>query len=336
MLRNKVGPGPYVSTIHGAMYAPLIKDEERYAELEAELAIERNPRQIKLILREMRALASPQWVLQAEFRGRRGSYKAENFDAIIVDEASMVGEEIGSELVALAAQHKLPLIAVGDFHQLPPVAEGAYFSASNSVAAPELAEIIRQAKGSPIINLAARIRRGEGLRPERHGVELSVFPRGEVDPWAFDMILCGKNRTRHEINDDFRDEQGFYDLPPQPGEPMILLRNNYQHGICNGDIFTVVACEFEADEMWITGRFDDGRVLTFMADIEDQMDGPNMAGKAAPVGFAYAITTHKSQGSEWRDVLVVDESRVFCRDAARWLYTAATRAKERLTIVKRI
>jgi exodeoxyribonuclease-5 len=168
---------------------------------------------------------------------------------------------------------------------------------------------------------------------------LDILPRGKVNQWSYDMILVGTNRTRHRINDDFRDEQGFYDLPPQPGEPMILLRNDHERKICNGDVFEVRAIEHDDDDdevIWITGLFDDGRELMFPAKIEDVQHGADMAGEAAPVAFAYAITAHKSQGSEWRDVLVVDESKVFGLDAKRWLYTAATRAREHLAIVRRI
>src|SRR5690606_22588241 len=54
------------------------------------------------------------------------------------------------------------------------------------------------------------------------------------------------------------------------------------------------------------------------------------------VNFAYAITAHSSQGSEWDDVLVVDESKAFRGNAAKWLYTAVSRASERITVVKRL
>jgi exodeoxyribonuclease-5 len=120
---------------------------------------------------------------------------------------------------------------------------------------------------------------------------------------------------------------------------MILLRNDHERKICNGDVFEVRAIEHDDDDdevIWITGLFDDGRELMFPAKIEDVQHGADMAGEAAPVAFAYAITAHKSQGSEWRDVLVVDESKVFGLDAKRWLYTAATRAREHLAIVRRI
>ena len=51
------------------------------------------------------------------------------------------------------------------------------------------------------------------------------------------------------------------------------------------------------------------------------------------VDFGWAITCHVSQGSQWDDVLVYDESMVFREDARKWLYTATTRASERLTIM---
>ena len=49
--------------------------------------------------------------------------------------------------------------------------------------------------------------------------------------------------------------------------------------------------------------------------------------------FAYAISCHKSQGSEWKNVLVIDESDIFPDIKYRWLYTAVSRGKEKVTIV---
>ena len=50
--------------------------------------------------------------------------------------------------------------------------------------------------------------------------------------------------------------------------------------------------------------------------------------------YGYALTCHKAQGSQWDDVIVLDESGCFRQDAARWLYTAVTRAVERVTVVR--
>jgi exodeoxyribonuclease V len=49
--------------------------------------------------------------------------------------------------------------------------------------------------------------------------------------------------------------------------------------------------------------------------------------------YGYALTCHKAQGSQWDEVIVFDESSTFREDKNRWLYTATTRAAERLTIV---
>ena len=50
--------------------------------------------------------------------------------------------------------------------------------------------------------------------------------------------------------------------------------------------------------------------------------------------FAYAVSVHKSQGSEWNNVVVIDESRSFGKNAYKWLYTAITRAKKKLVIIR--
>ena len=51
--------------------------------------------------------------------------------------------------------------------------------------------------------------------------------------------------------------------------------------------------------------------------------------------YGYALTVHKAQGSQWGDVILIDESRCFRNDRARWLYTGITRASERVTVVTR-
>lgn len=61
-------------------------------------------------------------------------------------------------------------------------------------------------------------------------------------------------------------------------------------------------------------------------------DGTDLPGQ--PFAFGYAITCHKSQGSQWGRVLVYDESAVFGANAMRWLYTCISRAVERVVVVQ--
>jgi exodeoxyribonuclease-5 len=56
--------------------------------------------------------------------------------------------------------------------------------------------------------------------------------------------------------------------------------------------------------------------------------------EAQEFDYGYALTAHKSQGSQWKEVLVFDESACFRQDAQKWLYTAVTRAEEKVTIVR--
>lgn len=337
VLRGKIGRTPYVSTIHSALYAPSVKDPERYDEIINELKDTHEPHKIKKLHRELKKVGSPVWILQPNFRWqrKRDDDVDTDIDSIVVDEASMIGGKIGNELVETAKRHGLPIILAGDFYQLPPVNDIAYFSDPEThVAAPEIDEIVRQAEGSAILELATNVR--DGFRPRRVELDgLSVFPRDDVDLWEYDIILCGLNRTRHRINEDKREEQKHTGKLPQPGEPMILLRNDNTLGICNGDIFKVIEAKKENGELWITGEFDSIGELTFMAAIEVPGKALDMRGPAHPIAFAYAITTHKAQGSEWSKVLVIDESKPFGEDAFCWLYTAVTRAKEHLTLIKR-
>ena len=337
VLRSKVADAHAITTIHGAIYAPVVKDPERYAELEQLCETETRRRLVEKYRREMRNLAQPGWSCRKGFvwqhenwEGQHGKPKGA-CKLIVVDEASMVGARVGEDLMKLARRHDLRVVAIGDFAQLPPIGDTAFFSEANCIAAPEMDEIVRQRAGSPILDLATHVRHGDRPIPGDHGDELRVYPTDWNDR-IYDQIICGRNVTRHKINDSFRAAFGHSRKLPQPGEPMIVLRNNHGLKIVNGDVFRVVDCE-RADDgaLWLRGQFDDSRAIWFAAVREE--DGEPKNGET-PVGYAYAITCHKAQGSEFDSVLVFDESRVFGRDASRWRYTAITRARQHLTLTR--
>jgi exodeoxyribonuclease-5 len=140
-----------------------------------------------------------------------------------------------------------------------------------------------------------------------------------------DQILVGKNETRQKVNAWVRAERGFEGPYPNVGERIICHRNNHEEGLLNGTLWTVEEVgPLEDEEIPVVLKSDDGQRLATM------ISSLPFEGRASDVGywgpnhfeFGYAITVHKSQGSQWDSVAIIDESGVFRSTAAKWLYTA--------------
>jgi len=346
VLRQKVDdPQPLrFSTLHGAVMAPEIKDPVRYDELLRSLPLAATAFEAQAIEAELSALeVNPNWVLQDSFVWDRIALRKQRQDAdwgehpamptlarlLVIDEASMVPDSIGQQIMDIARRDGTEVIALGDFNQLPPVGkEPAFFRPENCDCAPEMVDIVRQSEGSPIINLAWCVRLGivsTGEYPaEFRKSRKEGLPRG----WDHrqDQIICGKNKTRDAVNAAYR-EPGRV----RAGDKMIVLKNNHKLGICNGDVFFVTSID---DAGQICGEFSDGRKLWKRLVLEPASGAPcpRLRPDEIYAGFAYAITCHKAQGSEWPNVWVLDESSVFREQAGKWLYTAVTRARQGLTL----
>jgi exodeoxyribonuclease-5 len=107
----------------------------------------------------------------------------------------------------------------------------------------------------------------------------------------------------------------------------------------NGEVVTVLDAGRSCDGFLpMTVEADGGTPVEIEAPIAllegDDSDAAGMPGD--PVTWGYALTAHKAQGSQWDDVLVVDESWCFRAASRLWLYTAITRAAERVTIARRL
>jgi len=236
-----------------------------------------------------------------------------------------------------------------------------------------LSEIHRQARDNPIIRLAHDIRAGGYPRHGQYGDGVLVTRPGTVDiPCAADdmpAVIVGTHKRRWQLTAAIRESLGFHGPLPQAGERVICCKNsrllpelvNGAEGVAvelaayaDDDLFSVVAriastdtsaafaAEFD-DEGYPTGR---PAPLRFYRGLFDEhverrrgaVDGPKhlavyRSKELEHLDFGWAITCHKSQGSQWDDVLVIDESHVFRSEWKRWLYTAVTRAAQRLTIV---
>ncbi len=280
---------------------------------------------------------------------------------LIVDEASMVDEEMAPHILAFG----VPVLVLGDPAQLPPVTGEGYFT--NAQPDFMLTTIERQAEDNPIIYLATRVRNGKALKPGRYG-ESVVYAQGKHisdDMLADqDQILCGLNATRKTINKRMRRINGKGEkspIYPTAGDRLVCLRNNKLSGLYNGTLWTasrpviqkVQQPIYKGSNILRSGNID---VLSLKVRSIDEMDPQgkpyviktqvslHMFNLVVPepayrdtIGcdqwdFGYGLTTHKSQGSQWDNVGIYDESDSFRDDRHKHRYTGITRAAERATI----
>lgn len=283
---------------------------------------------------------------------------------IVLDEASMVSDEVLYDLIEFGVK----ILVCGDNAQLPPV-EGL----NGFMTAPDytLRTIVRQNLGNPVIALSEMAREGKYIPFGRYGNSVTVtskrifsgYRRKEILLRA-DQIICGTNKTRAQINDEIRAFKGFSGLP-QSGEKLICTQNNWEtfidselrFNLVNGIIGTVIEpfydnakqigfIQFKPDFLdencpealpVDTGIFTDGNYRYKRGDYFEKFDEDGEVSGAFTLNrfeFGYCISCHKAQGSEFDNVVVFDESYCFKEDKARWLYTAITRAKKNLIIVR--
>jgi exodeoxyribonuclease-5 len=266
---------------------------------------------------------------------------AASADLIIIDECSMVDEDLGRDLLSF----RKPVLVLGDPAQLPPVKGGGYFTETE----PDfmLTEIHRQAIGNPIIRLSMQIREG---RPQTGSDDFGgdhlcrIIRKDEVTPEAIlgaDQVLVGTNRTRKRFNDRIRDLRGHRDPLPEAMEKLVCLRNNKSKGLLNGGIWTVALRKAPRGEKarMLVAPEDGGKPVSISVPKVMFTEGPEAVDWSIRKGsdefdFGYALTVHKAQGSQWENVVLFDESFAFREHAARWLYTGVTRAAQRLTVVR--
>jgi len=275
-------------------------------------------------------------------------------DLLVVDECSMVDVTLMSHLLS-ALPSRASLLLVGDVDQLPSVGPGTVLrDLIDSGIAPvvRLTEVFRQAAHSRIITTAHEI--NEGRLPEPGGKDGDFFfvSRGEpeqiaetlvdmvktripgkfpFDPLRDIQVLCPMNRGSlgiRELNARLQDELN----PPRPGEPVaerfgwkfqlrdkvIQTENNYDKDVFNGDIGQVVGIDPVERELAV--RF-------------DQREARYDYGELDELSLAYAITIHKSQGSEFPVVVIPVAMQQYLLLQRNLIYTAVTRGKQLVVVI---
>lgn len=259
---------------------------------------------------------------------------------VIIDECSMVDNKMGSDLLSFGTK----VLVLGDPAQLPPVGGDGYFTKDVE---PDimLEEIHRQAQESPIIRMATEVRNGNSLRLGDWGDGCHVYPTGtKLDHekmMSFDQVLVGKNKTRRASNMKFRHLFGFEGKYPVVGDKIVCLRNNHELGLLNGAIFNVTGVDGVMDAKVHMSIAPEESILSidvashehYFLGTEDQLKWFEKS-EADSFDYGYALTCHKAQGSQWKEVCIFDESYCFRSDKNKWLYTAITRASDSVTIVR--
>lgn len=266
---------------------------------------------------------------------------------IVLDEGSMVNEDIGKDLLSF----DLPVIVLGDLNQLPPVFGNSFFLRKPDVI---LRKIMRQAEGDPIIWLSQEILNGRKLKPGIYG-KSAVIRREEINEDNFvnsSIVITGTNRLRYSINTKFREEfKQIKNLEmPQYGEKLICRKNNWHKMIDDGIFLTngttgfvdyVDKASYNGKTMTIDFRPDFTKTafknITF--DYKHLYADPMKEDEPFSyfndkMEFAYAITVHSSQGSQWEKVLFLDESYIMRDEFSRrsFEYTGITRARSSIII----
>jgi len=293
------------------------------------------------------------------------------YKIVIVDECSMVPKDLLKRL----ASYDVHIICLGDPGQLPPVDKNENNHLLD-IPHVFLDEIMRQEEESEIIKLTMDIREGKPLNhfvgKEVQILDKEELTTGML-LWA-NQIICSTNSTRVALNNQMRQLLGRGDKP-EDGDKVICLRNYWDiwsedgQPLVNGTIGTLSETfnNFLKTPSYITngrlnqidtviGNFhsDDG-VTNFSNLTMDKkmiLEGePTLDWRESyklsnnkkyvnsiPLSFTYgyAITCHKSQGSEWDNVLVIEEGFPFDKEEhKKWLYTAATRAAKKLVIIRK-
>lgn len=285
-------------------------------------------------------------------------------DAVIIDEASMVDVFLFSSLLR-AIRPGTRLIIIGDADQLPPVGAGDVFGSilrSGCLKSVRLTDIFRQAQGSSIVTNAHMIKDGKVPTIQNKGdcffmkrgggkavseLVLQLCSKRLPDAYGFDpmseiQVICPSRKGEtgtvklNVILQEVLNPPALNKIEYRAGEvifrrgdKVMAVKNNYDIewtdedgqsgcGIFNGDIGVIT--DINRADQFFTVRFDDGRTATLDYSCFEYME------------HAYAITVHKSQGSEYKAVIIPlfdCPSGLLTRSM---LYTALTRA-EKLAIL---
>lgn len=276
-----------------------------------------------------------------------------DIDLIIVDEAGMVPEEMRNIIDSMG----IPVIAAGDIDQLPPVAgKSGYLTEPWKVH--KLTEIMRQANDNTIVQFSQMLIKGIEI-PHGRFKNVTVLYEDEINDNMIaqsDIIICGKNVTRDNINNHIRHDMfGFTNPTPNLGERLVCRKNNWQiesgginltNGLVGNCITMIGPDSFNQKDVTFKMSFKPDIIDSYFKDIDvdlrymtsdkkgrDALLETNFS-KGNKFEFGYAITTHMSQGSEFNRGMYFEE--YLNKNINRNLhYVGITRFKQHCIYVKK-
>lgn len=273
-------------------------------------------------------------------------------EVLIIDETSMADISLFYHLLQ-AVPYGAHLIIIGDADQLPSVGPGLvmrHLVADAILPITVLGQIFRQEEGSGIVQIAHKINKGEIPKQTDFGKDC-VFLQQEDPIKAVDKVVEVVTKLRNEgvdvqvISPMHKGEAGTTRLneilqntlnPIPPGEEdtyqivsgfrkfrindkVIQMKNDYEKEVFNGDSGVVESIDIEEQQLMVCfeGR---GSVVYDFLDLDQ-------------LALSYAITVHKSQGSEYHTIIVMCMNQHYIMLARNLLYTAVSRAKKRAIII---
>jgi exodeoxyribonuclease V len=265
---------------------------------------------------------------------------------IICDEVSMVNRLLGTDLLSFGVK----LLVVGDPFQLPPPRGAGFFTADK----PDilLTNVIRQSRDSHVLRMATQVREhGAGsLRYDKFHFPIDALGEDELRAMcaSADQILAGEHKTRKAYSESMRRAGGFSGKVPNVGEKLVCRKNNYSVGVLNGTLWQVLACiETDSDGYGPSEPVYRAKLLS----LNDEEEPPTLdnvlidrhsfavddemlvrSREIIPFLSGFTVTVHSSQGSEWPNVVVIDDWLGDARN--NFVYTALTRASKVATLVK--
>ena len=276
-----------------------------------------------------------------------------NCDMLIIDEASMIDTPLMYHLVK-AIPLNATVVLVGDINQLPSVGPGCVLKdliASGMFPVVELNEIFRQARESLIVINAHRINAGEFpiFKSERKDADFYFIEQEDPEKGISTIVELVKKRIpkkfgfdpieeiqvispmnkgvigAENLNDRLQDALNPCSVYMTRGnrkfklkDKVIQIRNNYEKGVFNGEIGRIVKIDPENQEVWV--EFDSGVVIYDYSELDE-------------INLAYAISVHKSQGSEYPAVVIPVFIQHYVLLQRNLLYTAITRGKRLVVVV---
>jgi exodeoxyribonuclease V len=243
---------------------------------------------------------------------------------VLIDECSMINHGLAADIMRTGAK----IVACGDPGQLAPVEGQRFFNEPDII----LETIHRQAMESPIIRQAHAVRHDRIYKDDG---DFRFIKRGLTDQEIFsaDVILCYTNDTRRVANAHARAVRGFWQSWPQPGEPVMCLKNAPAFGVFNGAVYALEVPFVEGDTSIQIDVDGVSTVIPWVHFAGLKNCVPAHVEATTGFDFGYAMTVHKAQGSEWPNVVLIDEYHKAI-ERREWLYTAITRASERITVTQ--